>query len=145
MADRRALEEYERDLLKIADDRLVADIVNDFRTYSPTPRADPKATATPMGAGRVTTPDIGPKYRAYVPPDEPTDRSGWTTPPSVDRWRAPGLEHCDRLMDQQDAADRLARVKELGEAQALARAEAEFLRSKQREAEDNKPKGKGSK
>jgi hypothetical protein len=48
----------------------------------------------------------------------------------------------DRMMDAQDAIDRLQRVRELGEAKALLQAEAEI--KQQREAELNK-KGKGSK
>jgi hypothetical protein len=125
------------------DTKLVQDIVNDNR---PAPRAAPSSTVTVVGSGRVQDFDYGPAYRPYVPPKEDNapaaerSGSGWVKPPSIDNWRAPGLEHMDRMMDAQDAIDRAARARELAGAAALRKAEEEFLKRKAQN-EDNKPKG----
>jgi hypothetical protein len=100
------------------DTKLMQDIVSDFRNYSPTPKADPSAKVIPQGAGRVVDADVGPAHR-------PLDRSGWQEPPKVDAWRPPGVEIMDRMMDQQDAIDRAARVRELAGASAAQRALAQ--------------------
>ena len=102
------------------------DIVNDFRNYSPTPRADPSAKVVPVGAGRVIDGSDAP---------EASNGTGWVDAPKVDSWKPPGLEHMDRMMDAQDAIDRLQRVRELGEAKALVQAEAELIKQ---QAELNK-------
>jgi hypothetical protein len=46
----------------------------------------------------------------------PAPSHGWTEPPSTDNWRAPGIDIIDRLVDQQDALDLVARARELAEA-----------------------------
>ena len=135
MANRR-LEPWELDLINNVGDRAVRDIVNDFRSYNPHPTQDPSAKVVPQGAGRVVTGDVGPQHRPIA-----EQGSGWTTPPSIDSWRAPGLEHMDHMMDQQDAVDRVARAKELAEAAALRRAEEAFLKTKA-EPKERKDKGK---
>jgi hypothetical protein len=52
------------------------------------------------GAVPVVTGNDGPKH---TPMDAP----------SIDAWRPPGLAIMDRMMDQQDALDRAARIQEL--------------------------------
>jgi hypothetical protein len=111
---------------------LVRDIVNDFRSYNPHPAQDPSAKVVPQGAGRVVDGDVGPQHR-------PLDRSGWQEPPKVDAWRPPGVEIMDRMMDQQDAIDRAARIRELAEAAALQRA------LKPAEPKEPEPKARGDK
>jgi hypothetical protein len=105
MAER--LQEWQRDMLKAVDDKLMRDIVGDFRSYDPSPgKAGPASTVVPVGSAKAIDGGDGAKHRG----------SGWTEPPSIDNWRAPGLEHMDRLMDQQDRIDRAARARELAKA-----------------------------
>jgi hypothetical protein len=93
-------------------DRLVADLVNDFRNYSPTPRsAGPAATVRVSGAGTVVDGGDGAKHR------------GWQDAPKVDDWRAPGIDVIDQLCEAQDRADRAALVRKLDE---VARVEKEL-------------------
>jgi hypothetical protein len=127
-----------KDAVRVADDKLVRQIAEDFRAYNPSPRSplsSPPQTVSVGGAGRVVGGDVGPQHR----PIAEQAGSGWTTPPSIDSWRAPGLEHMDRMMDAQDAIDRAARARELAGAAALKKAEAQFLATKAQN-EDNKPK-----
>jgi hypothetical protein len=124
--------EYMRDLIRAVPDKLVRDIVNDFRSYNPHPTQDPSAKVSVQGAGRVVTGDDGPAHR-------PLDRSGWQEPPKVDSWRPPGVEIMDRMMDQQDAVDRAARVRELAEAAAIQRA------LNPAEPKEQEPKARGGK
>jgi hypothetical protein len=133
------LPRYVRDLAEAVPTSVVKDIVSDFRSYNPHPARDPSAKVSVQGAGVVKTGDVGPQHR---PIDPSATNSGWVEAKSIDSWRAPGLEHIDRLVDAADLQDRLERVKQLGEARALAQAEAEI--KQQREAELLK-KGKGSK
>jgi hypothetical protein len=127
------LPEYMQDLTKAVPTDLVRQIADDFRNYSPTPRADPNAKVSVHGAGRVV--------------DGETQRgTGWTEPAKVDSWRPPGVEHMDRMMDQQDQIDRAARIRELGGAsaaqRALAQAAAEAeARDKAQEPKPAKEKG----
>ena len=121
------LPEYMRDLVNNVGTDQVRDIVNDFRNYSVTPRADPSAKVLPVGAGRVIDGSDAPVAS--------NGTGGWVEAPKVDSWKPPGLEHMDRMMDAQDAIDRLQRVRELGEAKALVQAEAELIKQ---QAELNK-------
>jgi hypothetical protein len=98
-----------RDLTRVVEDKLMRDIVNDFRTYNPSPSMGPAAKVTPVDAAPVKTGDVGPQHR-------PIDRSGWVDPPKVDNWRPPGIELMDRMMDHQDALDKAARIEELVKA-----------------------------
>jgi hypothetical protein len=107
------LPEYMRDLVANVGDKLVADIVNDFRTYTPGPSAGKASKVTVQGAGTVQTGDDGPAHRPFE-----QGQGGWVKPPQVDQWKPPGLEAMDAMMDQQDAIDKAARVKELIEAAA---------------------------
>jgi hypothetical protein len=128
------LPEWKRDLVDAVPDHLVKQIAADFRSYNPHPAQDPAAKVSVQGAGVVKTGDVGPQHR---PLDvSATNSGGWVEAKPLDSWRAPGLEHMDRMMDAQDAIDRAARARELAEAAALKRAEAEFLKSK---AEQPKP------
>jgi hypothetical protein len=132
MADDRHPYAWVRDLTRVVNTDLMQDIVNDFRNYSPTPRADPSAKVIPQGAGRVVDADVGPAHR-------PLDRSGWQEPPKVDAWKAPGVEIMDQMMDQQDAIDRAARARELAAAAAVQRA------LKPVEPKEPEPKARGDK
>jgi hypothetical protein len=103
---RQEQSEQLRRMREACSDKTMRDIVADNRNsvFLPAPRSP--ATVVPVGAGKTLTGDDGAKHRG----------SGWTEPPSIDNWRAPGLEHMDRTMDQQDAIDRAARARELAEA-----------------------------
>jgi hypothetical protein len=114
MAERR-LEEWERDLVRNVDDKAVRDLVSDFKNYSqPTQGKAAKVTVT--GAGTVVTGTDGAAHTPY---------RGWSEPPKVDAWKPPGLSHMDAMLDQQDAVDKAARVKEFAEAKRYLRAHAE--------------------
>jgi hypothetical protein len=131
------LPEYMRDLTAAVPDRLVKEIAADFRSYNPHPAQDPSAKVSVQGAGVVKTGDVGPQHR---PVDtSATNSGGWQEPPKVDAWRPPGVEHMDRMMDQQDAIDRAARVRELAEAAAVQRA------LKPAEPKVQEPKARGDK
>jgi hypothetical protein len=113
-----------RDAVKVADDALVKSLVDDFRSYNPSPRSplnSPPATANPVDAAPVKTGSDGPVA---------STGTGWADSPQIKDWRPPGLEHMDRMMDQADAIDKAERIRQLAEAQALSRAEAE-LKAKQ--------------
>jgi hypothetical protein len=87
----------------------------------------------PQGAGVVKTGDVGPQHRPYE------QGSGWVTPPQIDQWKGPpGIEHVDALVSAQDARDRLERIKEAAEIAALRKAEAEFLKTKERKNKEAK-------
>src|SRR6516164_2405343 len=91
------LPEYMSDLTKAVPTDWVKQIAEDFRNYSPTPRADPSAKVITQGAGRVIDGSDGPVA---------STGTGWVEAPKVDNWRPPGVDICDQLMDQQDAIDR---------------------------------------
>jgi hypothetical protein len=111
--------EWQRDLERTVPTDLVRAIVADNR-HPIHPAQDPSAKVTVQGAGVVKTGDVGPQHRPIDP--SATNSGGWQEPPKVDSWRPPGVEHMDRMMDQQDAIDRAARVRELAEAAAVQRA-----------------------
>jgi hypothetical protein len=134
----RSMPEWQRDLERAVPTDLVRSIVADNRSQ-PSSGGSMLPTVSLIGAGKVSTPDVGPKYRPYEPPEEPADRSGWRDAPKVDAWRPPGIEHMDRMMDQQDAIDRAARARELAGAAAIRKAEAEL--AKQPEPKPTKEKG----
>jgi hypothetical protein len=120
----RRLEEFERDLIANVGDKAVRDIVNDFKSYNPSPSQGAAAKVTVTGAGTVKDADIGPKYR-------PLNTSGWQEAPKVDDWqRTAGINHVDAMCSAQDAVDKAERIKALAEAarhlKALAEAEAEL-------------------
>jgi hypothetical protein len=115
----RSMPEWQRDLVRNVDTDLVRAIVADHR-HPIHPAQDPRAKVSVHGAGVVKTGDVGPQHR---PVDaSATNSGGWQEPPKVDAWRPPGIEHMDRMMDQQDAIDRAARVRELAGAAAVQRA-----------------------
>jgi hypothetical protein len=126
---RRSLRACPNDLMR----QIVADNRGDFpRSGSMIPNKPSAGKVIPEGAGRV----VG-------GPDVPvaSTGTGWAESPQVNDWKPPGLSIMDRMMDQQDAIDRAARLRELAEATAVQRAEAEI---KQREEEEAK-KQKGPK
>jgi len=76
------------------------------------------------------------------PQHRPLDKSGWQEPPKVDQWKPDGLEIMDRMMDQQDAIDRAARIRELAGAAAVQRA---LKPAEPKEQEPKAPKDRGDK
>jgi hypothetical protein len=110
-------DDWVRRARRVCDDKTMADIVNDNR---PPPPARPASTVTVVGSGKVVTGDVGPAHRPYE-----QGGSGWQEPPKVDSWRPPGVEIMDQMMDQQDAIDRAARIRELADAAAVQRALSE--------------------
>src|SRR6516165_6894486 len=125
------LPEWQRDLINNVPDHLVKAIAADFRSYNPHPAQDPSARVSVMGAGVVKTGDVGPQHRPIDA--SATNSGGWQEPPKVDQWKPPGLEHMDRMMDQQDAIDRAARVRELAEAAAVQRVLKQSVEPKEQE------------
>ena len=133
------LPEYMRDLTAAVPDRLVKEIAADFRSYNPHPAQDPSAKVSVQGAGVVKGGDVGPQHR----PIDASATGGWQEAPKVDQWQPPGLKHMDRMMDQQDAIDRAARVRELAEAAAVQRVLKQSVEPK--EQEPKAPKDRGDK
>jgi hypothetical protein len=129
--------EWQRDLERAVPTDLVRSIVADNR-HPIHPAQDPSAKVSVMGAGVVKTGDVGPQHRP-VNAEATTDRSGWVEAKSIDSWRAPGLEHMDRMMDQQDAIDRAARVREMAAAATVQRA------LNPAEPKEQEPKARGDK
>jgi hypothetical protein len=132
------LPEWQRDLIKTCPDDLMRSIVADNRSQPSSGGSMlPNATVSIVGAGRTVDPDVGPKYRPYVPPEEPADRSGWRDSPQL---RPPeGVNYVDALCDQADAIDRAERIRQLAQTAAVRRAEAELAR--QPEPRERKDKG----
>ena len=114
------LPEWQRDLTAAVPDRLVKEIAADFRSYNPHPAQDPSARVSVQGAGVVKTGDVGPQHRPVDP--SATNSGGWVEPKSIDTWKPDGLSIMDEMMDQQDAIDRAARVRELAAAATVQRA-----------------------
>jgi hypothetical protein len=137
----RRLEPWELDLINNVGDKAVRDLVNDFRSFDPHRPQDPSAKVSVQGAGVVKTGDVGPQHRPID--TNATNSGGWQEAPKVDAWRPPGVDICDQLVDQQDAIDRAERIRQLAQASAIRRAEAELI--KQRSEEETSKKGKGSK
>jgi hypothetical protein len=119
--------EWVQDLRRVVDDKLMADIVSDFRR-SPPPPGPTLPTVRVQGAGTVVDGDT---------PHGGT--GGWQESPQLSNWTPPGLREMDAMMDQQDAVDRAARIRELAEAAAVQRA-LESAEPKERE-----PKARGGK
>jgi hypothetical protein len=125
--------EWVKDLRRVVGDKLMKDIVDDFRSYNPAPRStlSPPATVQIQGAGRVVGGSDGPVA---------STGTGWADSPQIKDWKAPGLEIMDRMMDQQDALDKAERIRQLAQATAIKRAEAAI---KQEEPKEPDPKEKG--
>ena len=139
LANIMKLPEWQRDLINNVPDHLVKAIAADFRSYNPHPAQDPSARVSVQGAGVVKTGGVGPQHR----PIDPSATGGWQEAPKVDQWQPPGLKHMDRMMDQQDAIDRAARVRELAEAAAVQRVLKQSVEPK--EQEPKAPKDRGDK
>jgi hypothetical protein len=121
MADQK-LPPWAVDLVKTVPTDQVRAIVNDLRSYNPSPSQGAAAKVTPVGAGRVID---GDDVKAGT-----TGSNGWVKPPQVNDWKPPGLEAMDRMMDQQDALDKAARAKQLIEAAAQLKAFEELTKPK---------------
>jgi hypothetical protein len=115
------LPEWAADLARCVDDKLMRDIVSDGRAHQAVISRGGNTAATNREAERGT---------------------GWRESPQVDSWKPPGVEHCDRLMDQADMIDKAEKARQLMEAaknlKALREAEEEL------EAEKLDPEPKGS-
>jgi hypothetical protein len=99
------MDEWVRDMCRTVDDRLMKQIAEDFRRPPPPP-GPTLPTVRPVDAAPVKT---GSDVVAG-------NGTGWAESPQVNDWRAPGIDVIDRLVDQQDALDRAARIQELIEA-----------------------------
>jgi hypothetical protein len=121
------LPEYMRDLVRAVPDSAVRELVNDFRSYNVHPAQDPAAKANPIDAAPAKT---GSDVVAG-------NGTGWVDSPEIKNYRAPGIDIIDRLVDQQDALDRAARVRELVEA---AGAMAALKEPEQKERKERKDK-----
>jgi hypothetical protein len=121
------LPEWQRDLTAAVPDRLVKQIAEDFRR-GPPPPGPTLPSVRVMGAGTVVDGDTAAPSR------------GWTEAKSIDTWKPDGLSIMDEMMDQQDAVDRAARVRELAEAAAVQRALKQSAEPKAQE-----PKARGDK
>jgi hypothetical protein len=103
-----ANEEWVNDMTRVVGDQLMADIVRDNQ----------------RAAQRPALPTV--KVEGAAPVATAPSNNGWVTPPSVKDWRAPGIDIIDRMVDAQDAIDRAARVRELGQvASALQKGKQE--------------------
>ena len=116
--------EYMNDLVKAVPTDLVKQIVEDFRR-GPPPVGPTLPSVKVMGAGTVVDGETPPPSR------------GWVEAKPIDQWKPDGLEICDALVDQQDAIDRAARVRELAAAAAVQRALSE--------PKEQEPKTRGDK
>jgi hypothetical protein len=119
MANERHPFAWVGDLRRVVGDKLMADIVEDFRRgpAAPGPTLPPVKV---MGAGTVKTAG-----------EEVQRGTGWTEAPSTANWRAPGIDLIDEMCAQQDQIDRQARIRELAGTQHSRR-----LAEAAREAED---------
>ena len=131
-----ALPEWQRDLVRNVGTDQVRDIVNDFRNYSPTPRADPNARVLPVGAGRVID--------GNDTPVASTGTGGWVEAPKVDNWRPPGVDLCDRIADHFAALDRAERIREVAQSAAVQRALSE-PQEQELKPKAQEPKARGDK
>jgi hypothetical protein len=91
-ARKAGIPEWQKEMSEAVGTNLIGDIVSDSRRGHA-----PRSAISPPSQGAA--PAIG--------------KHGWVDPPKVDDWRPPGLDVIDRMMDQQDAADRADLVKKL--------------------------------
>jgi hypothetical protein len=138
-----AIPEYMKDLAANVPTDLMKSIVEDNRSR-PSSGGSMLPTVKVVGAGTVQTGDVGPKYRPYQEP-EPADRSGWRDAQALKQ--PDGLQHIDRMLDEEDRIWRGQRIRELAGASAAQRALAQAAaeaEAKDREAEaKEKPANKG--
>jgi hypothetical protein len=120
--------EWVRDLTRCVDDKLVQDLVADFRNYKAGPSGGTPATVQIVGAGRTVT-----GTDTVV-----SGGTGWVEAPKVDSWRPPGIDLIDQMVSAQDAVDQVQRIKELAEAAAVQRA----LSSAEPESKEPEPKAR---
>jgi hypothetical protein len=114
----RRLEDWEEDMRRVVSDKLMQDIVADNRRQAPS-AAGPAAKVTIAGAPRVVT---GSDAVAHG------GSGGWAEARSIENYRAPGIDHIDRLCDAADLLDRAQRIRELVEAATVTRALTEAER-----------------
>jgi hypothetical protein len=124
----------------VADDALVKSLVNDFRHGiassggSMIPGQRPASTVTVVGSGKVQDAGLGPKYRAYQPPeDTPADRSGWRDAQALKP--PPGVDLVDKLVFQQDVADLEARGRQEAAAMGISLRDWVQLQIRERQAQ----------
>jgi hypothetical protein len=139
--------QHVRDLASVVDTAMLRDIVRDNK--GDRPMSGGTAIVRVQGAPVVKTGDVGPQHRPYVPPpDEPApDRSGWRDAGALKQ--PDGLQHIDRMLDEEDRIWRGQRIKELAGASQAQRALAEAAREAEArdkaQEEQPKPKEKGPK
>jgi hypothetical protein len=113
------------DLVRNVGDKAVRDIVNDFKSYNPSPSMGAAAKVKLEGVGVVQT---GTDGAAHTPHRE-TPSNGWQEAPKVDSWKPNGIDIIDAMCSAQDAVDKAERIKALAEAarhlKALREVEAE--------------------
>ena len=137
MAHDRHPYEWVRDMTRVADDKLVRDLVRDFAGYNPSPRSplnQPPQTVQVQGAGRVVSGSDAPVA---------SSGTGWANSPEI---RPPdGLQHIDRMLDEEDRIWRAQRIREVAEAAAVQQALAEAQGKVQEEQQPKPTKEKGPK
>ena len=150
MAERRPLQPWEKEALRVANTDLVQSIVSDNRP-APVPRGS-ASNVQVVGAGRtVDPPDYGPAYRPIDPrlrqpsteeaPAERSERSGWQG--QTELKPPPGVALVDELVFQQDVADPEARGRQ--EAAAMGISLRDWVKLQLRERQEKKLRDKGSK
>jgi len=80
--------EWVQDLRRVVDDKLMADIVSDFRR-SPPPPGPTLPTVRVQGAGTVVDGDSVPAQG---------NGSGWCDSPQIRDWKPPGINYVDELV-----------------------------------------------
>jgi hypothetical protein len=135
------LPEWQRDLVRNVDTDLVRDIVADHR-HPIHPAQDPSARVSVQGAGVVKTGDVGPQHRPVDP--SATNSGGWVEAKSIDSWRPPGVDLCDRIADHFAALDRAERIREVAQSAAVQRALSE-PQEQELKPKAQEPKARGDK
>ena len=142
LANIMKLPEWQRDLINNVPDHLVKAIAADFRSYNPHPAQDPSARVSVQGAGVVKTGDVGPQHRPVDP--SATNSGGWVEAKSIDSWRPPGVDLCDRIADHFAALDRAERIREVAQSAAVQRALSE-PQEQELKPKAQEPKARGDK
>jgi hypothetical protein len=113
-----ALEQWQLDLMRAVNDKTMADI-----------RSDARAHAVINANRDLTTAKTN---------TEPERGTGWVEAKSIDSWKPPGVEYCDRMMDEADMIDKAQRVRLLTEAAALLKPPRETPEVKDQEKEQSR-------
>jgi hypothetical protein len=109
-----SIPQWQLDMARAVGDDLMRSIVEDHRRGPPSPGS----SSTPSNVTVVGSPRV-------VSGNDGVAHGGWREPPSIDKWKPPGLEIMDRVADHFAAIDRAERARQLAEA---ARTEKEIKR-----------------